>query len=302
MSFEMSAFVIQLLLIAVLVLTTAIILATRWSLKRESESNLTKKNAGRKWRSPLEGRVKYPEVDLFNFRGSFLNYGFFIAVGLMVLAFSWTSRDEQIDISQYLGTLSDQIEMETPRTSEPPPPPPPPPQPTAMEIVASDLPEVETMVFQDRSIDEHSIVQAPVYQEKKEVVAPPPPPPPPIEDNEREIFKVVEQSPMFPGCEDIADKNERKICAETKMLQFMYGNIQYPAVARDNGVEGMVVIQFIVEKDGSITGAEIIRDIGANCGEEAKRVVNMMPLWNPGRQRDRPVRVQFTLPVKFILQ
>ena len=108
--------------------------------------------------------------------------------------------------------------------------------------------------------------------------------------------------PRFPGCEDESSKDERKNCATEKMLQFIYKNIKYPAIARENGVEGTVVVTFVVEKDGSITDAQVVRDIGAQCGQEALRVVNMMPKWVPGKQRGRSVRVQFNLPVKFKLE
>ena len=117
-----------------------------------------------------------------------------------------------------------------------------------------------------------------------------------------EIFKVVEQMPTFPGCESMSDKAARDKCAQEKLLQFVYKNIKYPAIARENGVEGMVVIRFVVEKDGSITDAQVVRDIGAQCGNEAMRIVNMMPKWNPGKQRGRAVRVQFNLPVRFKLE
>jgi TonB family protein len=116
------------------------------------------------------------------------------------------------------------------------------------------------------------------------------------------ILKVVEDNPAFPGCENLTAKSEKKKCAGEKMLQFVYGNVRYPTEARAAKIEGMVVIKFVVEKDGSITNAEIVRDIGGGCGEAALRVVNMMPAWNPGMQRGKPVRVQFNLPVKFSLQ
>jgi protein TonB len=82
--------------------------------------------------------------------------------------------------------------------------------------------------------------------------------------------------------------------------------VKYPAIARENGIQGRVVVQFVVEKDGKITDANVVRDIGAGCGEEALRVVNSMngmnQRWTPGKQRGKPVRVQFTLPVSFKLQ
>ena len=95
-------------------------------------------------------------------------------------------------------------------------------------------------------------------------------------------------------------------CAQKKMLEFVYKNIKYPAIARENGIQGRVVIQFVVEKDGSVTDARVVRDIGAGCGAEGLRVVNSMnrmpQKWTPGKQRGKPVRVQFTLPVSFKLE
>ena len=85
------------------------------------------------------------------------------------------------------------------------------------------------------------------------------------------------------------------------MLDFIYTNLVYPEEAMKNGVEGMLIVKFIVERDGQITNATVIRDIGAGLGDEAIRVINKMPTWQPGTQRGRPVRVQFNLPVKFSL-
>jgi protein TonB len=300
MTFEISGTTIRLILAGIVVLTTAMILVLRHLFNKRETINLTEKNKGRQWSSPLEGRNKYPEVDTFVLRNTFLNYGLMVAIGLMILAFSWTTYQKKVDVTALLGTLGDEIEMETPRTAEPPPPPPPPP-PAATQLVVSDLPDVETVIFEDQSIDEHTNIDAPVFEEKKNAPPPPPPPPPPVVDNEREIFKVVEQQPMFPGCTDIADKTERYKCSEQKMLEFIYGEIAYPSIARENGISGMVVTRFVVEKDGSISNIEVIRDIGGGCGDEAVRVIKKMPIWIPGKQREKPVRVMFTLPVKFVL-
>lgn len=119
--------------------------------------------------------------------------------------------------------------------------------------------------------------------------------------NEEEIYKVVEVQPSFPGCENETDPKTKKICAETNMLQFIYSNVKYPDEARAAKIEGTVYIKFVVEKDGTVTHAELVRDIGGGCGEEALRVVNLMPKWNPAMQRGKLVRVQFNLPVKFKL-
>lgn len=303
MSFETSTFTIEIGLLVVLFLTAILLLALRAHYKKVESTNLTELHKGETWGSPVEARTKYPELDVFRVSTSLRIYGIMIALLLMIFAFSWTTYEKKVDISGLLGTISDEIEMETPRTNEPPPPPPPPPPPS-VQVVASDLPDVETKIFQDMSIDEHTDVIAPIIEkhEKTAAAPPPPPPPPPMEEHEREIFKVVEDAPLFPGCEDIGDKAERSKCAEIKLLEFVYQNIQYPAIARENGVSGTVYIRFVVERDGSISNVEAIRDVGAGCGEEAMRVVKLMPNWNPGKQRGMPVRVMFTLPVKFELK
>lgn len=148
-----------------------------------------------------------------------------------------------------------------------------------------------------------------ITEQKRNENKPPPPPPPAPAGSESEldqIFKVVEQMPRFPGCENEAGDNKvKKACADKKMLAFLYKHINYPAIARENGVEGTVVIQFVVEKNGSISGAKVVRDIGAQCGREALRVVNLMnsqgKRWIPGKQRGKSVKVQFNLPIKFRL-
>lgn len=104
----------------------------------------------------------------------------------------------------------------------------------------------------------------------------------------KEVFKVVEQMPSYPG-------------GPADLLKFLAANINYPKVAKDNGVEGMVVIQYVIEKDGSITDAKVVKGIGAGCDEEALRVVNAMPNWTPGKQRGQVVPVQFNLPIRFKL-
>lgn len=123
---------------------------------------------------------------------------------------------------------------------------------------------------------------------------------PNLEDT-NEIFKVVEDSPAFPGCEDILNKSEKKKCAEEKMLEFIYGNLIYPQQAIDEGIEGTVVVSFTVGTDGCISHIKVIKDIGGGCGHEALRICELMPDWEPGEQRGNPVRVQFNLPIKFKL-
>lgn len=245
----------------------------------------------------LASRNKYPSVDAFRFGRSFFNLGLMIAMSMAVFAFGWTQYDYKMEVPTFVEPLPDEIEVNSPLL--PPPPPPPPPPPVVKLEIIDDEEVIDTVKFVDLSIevDEPVIVQPNV---KKSIPATPPPPP--IVKNEPPpIFKIVEEMPTFKGCEGVDDKKERKTCADQEMLKFIYKNIKYPTIARDVGIEGTAVIRFIINEDGSISDAEIIRDIGGQCGEEALRVVKKMPNWNPGKQRGRAVKVQFNLPVKFRL-
>lgn len=301
MNFEFSSALTEFGIFGLVALSLVITFFLRSHFKKLEGLNLTEKYKNWKWGSPAEARTKYPDLDVFQISGTLRIYGLMVAIVIMIFAFGWTTYEKKVDVTGLLGTLDEVIEMEVPRTAEPPPPPPPPP--TVMQFVATDMPNLETKLFEDQSIDEQTSIEVPVVIQKEAAAPPPPPPPPPPrEEKEQEIFKVVEDAPLFPGCEDIDVKDERQKCAETKLLEFLYSKIQYPSIARENGIEGMVYIRFVVEPDGSISRTEVVRDVGGGCGDEAARVVNLMPKWNPGKQRGKAVRVMFTLPVKFDLQ
>ena len=102
------------------------------------------------------------------------------------------------------------------------------------------------------------------------------------------IFVVAENAPEFPGGSD-------------SLYAYIARNIKYPEAAKKEKIEGRVFVTFVIEKDGRVSNAKILRDIGGGCGEEAIRVVKNMPKWKPGTQRDNPVRFQFNLPVSFML-
>ncbi len=120
------------------------------------------------------------------------------------------------------------------------------------------------------------------------------------EDNT--VYTIVDEMPRFPGCEiSTGSKGGIKKCADKQLLQHIYSNIKYPKEARDAGIEGMVVVSFIIEKDGSLSDAQIVRSIEKHCDAEVLRVVGAMPKWVPGEQDGQPVRVKFNLPVRFKL-
>ena len=113
------------------------------------------------------------------------------------------------------------------------------------------------------------------------------PEPPKVE--ETKVFDVVEQMPSFPG-------------GQAAMMSWLGSNIHYPPVAQENGVEGRVVCQFVVEPDGSISGVKVVRGVDPSLDREAVNVIKRMPKWIPGKQNGSAVRVKFTLPVTFKLQ
>lgn len=170
------------------------------------------------------------------------------------------------------------------RIEEPAPPPP------AAVVIPADVFEIE----------EEEEMPSPVVERP----APPPPPPPPHQT--REIFKVVEDMPRFPGCENNSmSKTEKHQCASQKLASYVVSNLQYPPIALENGVEGTCVVSFVINKTGAIDEIRLIRDIGAQCGQEAVRIVQKMKdedvRWSPPKQRGRAVDLQYNLPIRFLL-
>ena len=109
------------------------------------------------------------------------------------------------------------------------------------------------------------------------------------EPEEQTIFEVVENMPDFPG-------------GQAALMQYLAKNIKYPTIAQENGTQGRVIVQFVVNRDGSIVDAKVVRSVDPYLDKEALRVINTMPKWKPGMQRGKPVRVKFTVPVMFRLQ
>ena len=300
----------EFLLIAAAVVASIALLIyfTRRYFNAKSMSNLMEKHQAHRAEAAWDIKKKYPEVDVFKWSGFFFRFALVAVLVVILAAFNLTTYERKARIpTGALDLVITDIEIEPPRSAEPPPPPPPPPPPVIQEVPNETIIETESVEFLDQSVEAHTAIEAPMAIERRpEVKHAPPPPPPPAEPEAEEIFRVVEEMPRFPGCEHLATMDERKACADKKMLQFIYDNIQYPAIARENGIEGTVVVRFVVETDGAIKHAEVVRDIGGRCGEEALRVVtlmnNMQQKWTPGRQRGKAVRVWFNLPVKFILE
>ena len=220
---------------------------------------------------------KTPKADLEGKKRTFLQIGIAIALGAALVAFEW-KHYERPEVS--LGTLEiDFIEEEDiPITRQEQPPPPPPPEPSQELIIVDDDVELEEEFTIDMDADVFTEVQefTPIQFEEEEEV------------DEDVIFTVVEDQPQFPGGEEARQK-------------FLEDNLRYPQMAREAGIQGTVFVTFVVETDGSVTDVQVLRGIGGGCDQEAVRVVEMMPRWEPGRQRGQPVRVQFNMPIRFRL-
>ncbi|MDX1478616.1 MAG: energy transducer TonB [Saprospiraceae bacterium] len=130
------------------------------------------------------------------------------------------------------------------------------------------------------------------------VPAPSPPPPAPPDDTP---LLFADKMPSFGDCRS-SDPEEQQQCSDRALLAYIQSKLRYPALARENGIEGMVVVEFVVEKDGSVSQIKLLHDIGMGCGKESVRVVRGMPGWSPGIHHGRPVPVLFRLPVRFRLE
>lgn len=284
-------------LLGVATIVLVLALGLLW-LRRQLQTKTTTPNTAS---MPWSERTKYARYDVFRWRPQLLRVGLVCALAFSFLAFNWTQYDHR-PLNIEMSILEDDymIDNAPPITKHPAPPPPVPP---SFEV--TDEPIVDTIIFQSMDTNAKAAViptqpsAAPTGQGKTTL--------PPIKTNyeNNTIFAIVEDMPYFGDCAAEADRDARKQCSDRALMQFISEHVKYPALARENGIEGTAVVRFVVEKDGSLTDIEILRDPGAGLGDEAARVIGAMATsglsWTPGMQRKRPVRVQFNLPVRFKL-
>ncbi len=219
---------------------------------------------------------KNPKQDLEEKKSIFFQIGLVFALFVVFVGFEW-KRYDKVEESMFNMTNilppEEEIEITRPEEKIEQPPPPQVPQ---IEIVEDDVEVDDDLTFDDvdqnTAVDEYFVNRV----EEEEFV-------------EAEIFTIVEEQPSFPG-------------GEAALMEYLGKNISYPPMAKESGIQGTVFVTFVVEPNGSVTNVKILRGIGGGCDEEAVRVVKNMPTWKPGKQRGKPVRVQFNLPIKFVLQ
>ena len=226
---------------------------------------------------------KSPKADLEKGKTMNVLMGMIVGLAVMFVGFEWSSREITIAQDEGVADIIAEEEVEITRQEDAPPPPPPPPAPAAVEVltVVEDDVQLDDVDILS-SEDDASMAQTQVYT-----------PPAVVEEEEEEsaqqIFTVVEEMPEFPG-------------GQGALLQYLSKSIKYPVIAQENGIQGRVSCSFVVEKDGSVTDVQVLRGVDPSLDKEAIRVITAMPKWKPGKQRGKPVRVKYTVPVTFRLQ
>jgi len=220
---------------------------------------------------------KTDKANLEKNRGMFLQLGYVIVLGLVLLAFEWGTRPSELNT---LGELADMdLEEEIiPITRQQNEPPPPPQTTEVINIVEDDVEIEDELLLDDTEADQDTEIEIFEFAEEEEEV------------NEMEVFFVVEDMPTFQGQSSDAFRI------------YIQKNLKYPMIAQENGVSGRVFVQFDVNASGSIENVIVVRGVDPSLDREAVRVVKSSPKWTPGKQRGRPVRVRFTFPIVFQLQ
>jgi protein TonB len=230
---------------------------------------------------------KNPQKDLSK------NSNIYFAIGLCLsLLVSWRlvelkSYDKnQIDLDQLMINQDDEELVPITEQIKTPPPPPPPPAATQVIEVVKDEVEVEETVIQSTETTQEEIIEdVEVMEEEVEVDVP---------------FAIIEDVPLFPGCEHVK-KSERRNCFQKKIQQHISRHFRYPEIAQEMGIQGRVFVTFVIDSDGTITGIRT-RGPDKNLEKEAARIIGKLPNMTPGKQRGRPVRVPFSIPITFRLQ
>jgi protein TonB len=224
---------------------------------------------------------KSPKASLEDKKVIYLLMGFIMVLSLLYIGFEWT--DKEVTVYEDLSSVVvAEEEIEVIQTAQQAPPPPPPKVPEVIEIlnvVEDDVQTAEIEIDTEDDKDREVVISAPVTSTGTGN----------YEEEENVVFQVVETMPSFPG-------------GDADLFKFLSDNVKYPVIAQENGIQGRVICQFVVNRDGSIVDVEVVRPVDPSLDKEAIRVIKSMPRWTPGRQRGKAVRVKYTLPVNFRLQ
>ena len=225
---------------------------------------------------------KTPKADLENRRTLYTEIGLVVALLVVWGAFSYSTKEKAV---ASLGEDTQVVEVEdmVPITQETPPPPPEAPKIPVLsdqiDIVEDDIKVEDNFMSLEDDASLGVEIMDYVEEVKEEVV-----------EEEAIPFQLVEEKPSFNG----GDANE--------FSKWVNSKLQYPEIAKENGVQGRVTLQFTVNPDGTVSNVKVLRGVDSSLDKEAVRVVSMSPKWKPGKQRDRAVKVTYTFPVIFQLR
>ena len=223
---------------------------------------------------------KSESANLENKKFTWILLGFVLVLAAHFVAFEWTQYEQEFsgDIIDSGDIILEEeiVPITMPEKKTGPPPPQAVSQAEVLNIVEDDAEIEETTIVSNE--DQAEFVE--ITDDVPIVVEEP--------EEEDQIFQVVEEDATFPG-------------GTAELMKYLQKNIKYPSICQEQGIQGRVIVQFVVEKDGSITDVQVIKAINPYLDKEAVRVVSTMPKWSPGKQRGKPVRVRFTLPVTFRL-
>ena len=232
---------------------------------------------------------KNPKADLTR------NSGLYFVIGLaLILAITWGALEykkyDKNELFDYTMNVDDDLDEDVPMTEQlnTPPPPPPPAAPEVIEVV-EDEEEVEETIIESTETNQEEVIEA--VEDIEEVE----------EDLDIDVpFAVIEDVPVYPGCEG-QPKSKLRDCFQRKIQEHIRDNFRYPEIAQELGIQGRVSVMFVIQKDGSIGGIRM-RGPDKNLEKEAMRIIKKLPRMTPGKQRGRPVRVPFSIPINFKLQ
>jgi protein TonB len=217
---------------------------------------------------------KTPKADLSRKTFLFFNVGLIVALSVCIFAFTFKSEDDTGLVTCHLRDPIIDIDPEIPVTIDPPPPPPAVIQPEFIEVKKDEPEPVEVpfVIDQDRDPEKDEFIPVPEIE-----MVP--------EDSDQPFLVVEEPATPVGGIKAFYELVSKKI--------------KYPVQANRMGIDGTVYVEFIIERDGSITSVKAIKGIGGGCDQEAERILQSVPKWNPGKQRGQPVRQKMVLPIKF---
>lgn len=229
---------------------------------------------------------KNPKADLTRNSGLYFILGLTAVLLVTWQALEWKKYDKN-EAFNYTMDIDEELEEEIPITEQIKTPPPPPAAPEVIEVVEDEEEIEETVIESTETDQEEEIVEI----EEIEVEE--------VEEDVDVPFAVIEDVPVFPGCESVA-KSKKRECFQQKMQEHIRKNFRYPEIAQEMGVQGRVNVIFTIDKDGSITNIRM-RGPDKNLEAEAMRIIKKLPKMTPGKQRGRAVRVPFSIPITFKL-